>query len=127
MVVRFLRDVNRRHRRGVRRVTRGVLEQLQRHAWPGNVRELRDTIESMVVSAPGGRPLDLADLPQPLRGDERAAERTAIAPGMTVDEAVRALIVTTLEHTGGDKRRAAGMLGIGLRTLYRRLKEYGIR
>jgi DNA-binding NtrC family response regulator len=127
MVGRFLREANRRHRRGVQRVTRGVLERLQRHAWPGNVRELRDTIESMVVSAPGGRPLDLADLPPPLRGDIPAVEHTAIAPGMTVDEAVRALIVATLEHTGHDKPRAAAMLGIGLRTLYRRIKEYGIR
>ena len=61
-------------------VTRGVLEQLQRHAWPGNLRELRDTLESMVVSAPGGRPLDLADLPHPLRGESGERARIEIAP-----------------------------------------------
>ncbi len=127
MVERFLRDANRRHRRRVKSVTRGVLERLQRHPWPGNVRELRDTIESMVVSAPGGRPLDLADLPPSLRAGPDVNERVDIAPGMTVEEVERALITVTLAHVGHDKPRAAAMLGIGLRTLYRKIKEYGIR
>ena len=126
LVERFVREANRRHRRGVRRVTRGVLERLERHAWPGNVRELRDTIDAMVVSAPGGRPLDLADLPPALRAESAGQEPLAIAPGMTVEEAVRALIVATLEHVGHDRPRAAAMLGIGLRTLYRKIKQYGI-
>jgi len=126
LVERFLREANRRHRRGVKRVTRGVLERLQRHPWPGNVRELADTIEAMVVAAPGGRPLDLADLPQPLRADGGGPESVRLAPGMTVEEAVRALIVATLEHVGQDRRRAAAMLGIGLRTLYRKIRQYGI-
>ena len=126
MIERFLRDANRRHRRKVKSVTRGVLEILQRHPWPGNVRELRDTVESMVVSAPGGRPLDLADLPRPLRSGADVRERVEIAPGMTVEEAERALIAATLAHVGHDKPRAAAMLGIGLRTLYRKIKEYGI-
>lgn len=127
LVERFLREANRRHRRGVKRVTRGVLERLERNLWPGNVRELRDTIDAMVVSAPGGRPLDLADLPQALRGESAGAESLGVAPGMTVEEAVRALIVATLEHVEHDRPRAAAMLGIGLRTLYRKIKQYGIR
>ena len=126
MVERFLRDANRRHRRRVKSVTRGVLEILQRHAWPGNVRELRDTVESMVVSSPGGRPLDLADLPLALRAGAEVHARVEIAPGMTVEEVERALIAATLAHVGHDKPRAAAMLGIGLRTLYRKIKEYGI-
>jgi DNA-binding NtrC family response regulator len=126
LVERFLREANRRHRRGVKRVTRGVLERLERHPWPGNVRELADTIEGMVVSAPGGRPLDLADLPEPLRVDGVGPESVRLAPGMTVEEAVRGLIVATLEYVGQDRRRAAAMLGIGLRTLYRKIKQYGI-
>jgi len=127
LVEGFLREANRRHRRGVQRVTRGVLERLQRHPWPGNQRELRDTIDGMVVSAAGGRPLDLADLPQPLRGEGAGPERVVVAPGMTVEETVRALIVATMEHVGHDRPRAAAMLGIGLRTLYRKIKQYGIR
>jgi DNA-binding protein Fis len=45
---------------------------------------------------------------------------------MTVAEAERALVEVTLEHTGGDKSRAAAMLGIGLRTLYRKIKQFGL-
>jgi DNA-binding NtrC family response regulator len=127
LVDRFIRDANRRHHRRVRGVTRGVLERLERHAWPGNVRELRDTIESMMVSAPGGRPLDLTDLPEALRGGVDARERVEISPGMTVEEVERALIAATLAHVGHDKPRAAAMLGIGLRTLYRKIQHYGLR
>ncbi len=126
LVERFLKDANRRHHRRVKGVTRGVLERLERHAWPGNVRELRDTIESMMVSAPGGRPLDLTDLPEALRGGGDAHGRAEISPGMTVEEVERALIAATLAHVGHDKPRAAAMLGIGLRTLYRKVKEYGL-
>ncbi len=124
LVERFLREANRRHRRRVKSVTRGVLERLQAHDWPGNLRELRDTIEAMVVAAPGGRPLDLADLPDALSGGAPVRRRPEIAPGMTVEEAERALISATLAHVGGVKPRAAAMLGIGLRTLYRKIKAY---
>jgi len=127
MVGWFLREANRRHRRRVMSVTPGVLERLQQHAWPGNVRELQETIERMVISAPGGRPLDLADLPAPLRAGADPKERVGIAPGMTVKEVERALIAATLAHVGHDKPRAAAMLGIGLRTLYRKIEEYRLR
>jgi two-component system NtrC family response regulator len=127
LVERLIRDANRRHHRRVKGVTRGVLERLERHAWPGNVRELRDTVERMMVSGPGGRPLDLTDLPDELRGGGHGRERVEIAPGMTVEEVERALIAATLEHVGHDKPRAAAMLGIGLRTLYRKIKGYGLR
>ncbi len=127
LVEQFLRELGRAHRRRVRGVTRGVLERLQQHAWPGNVHELRNALESMVVSAPGGRPLDLADLPQPLRAGRGGAEPLEIAIGMTVGEAERLLIAATLEHVGHHKPRAAAMLGIGLRTLYRKIQECGIR
>lgn len=127
LVDRFLRDANRRLHRRVKGLTRGVLERLERHAWPGNVRELRDTIESMVVSAPGGRPLDLTDLPEALRGGVDTRARVEISPGMTVEEVERALIAATLAYVGHDKPRAAAMLGIGLRTLYRKIQQYGLR
>jgi DNA-binding NtrC family response regulator len=80
----------------------------------------------MAVAAAGGRPLDLADLPPALRSAPGGRERIEIAPGMTVEEAERLLITATLDHAGGDKPRAAAMLGIGLRTLYRKIRAYGI-
>jgi transcriptional regulator with PAS, ATPase and Fis domain len=95
-----------------------------RHPWPGNIRELRNTIEGMVVFAEGHRALDVSDLPAALREPEREGEVLRLAVGMTVEEAERRIIEATLRHTGDDKPRAAAMLGIGLRTLYRKIKEY---
>ena len=126
LVQLFIRDFNRAHGRHVTGITHGALERLVRHPWPGNVRELRNALEGMVVFAEGRRPLSLSDLPDALRGREGDAGRLAIEVGMTVDEAERHLIAATLEHTGHDKPRAATMLGIGLRTLYRKIKDFGI-
>ncbi len=121
----MLREMPRARVRRVTGVTRGVLDRLVRHPWPGNVRELRDTLESMVQSAEGKRVLELADLPAALR--EPAGAACEIAVGMTMEESERVLIAATLAHTGNDKPRAAAMLGIGLRTLYRKIQQYGLR
>jgi DNA-binding NtrC family response regulator len=126
LVATFVREFNREHGRRVTGATPGVLERLSGHAWPGNVRELRDTIEGMVVFAQGRRPLDLSDLPQAIRGMKTGEPAPPLAAGMTVEEAERTLIETTLRHTGYDKTRAAAMLGIGLRTLYRKITRYGV-
>jgi DNA-binding NtrC family response regulator len=126
LVEAFIREFNREHGRKVTGLTRGTLDRLVRHAWPGNVRELKNTIEGMVVFAEGRRALDLSDLPDALREAETGGERLEIAVGMTVEEAERQLIRATLQRTGRDKPRAAAMLGIGLRTLYRKIKQYGI-
>jgi DNA-binding NtrC family response regulator len=126
LVEAFLREFNREHGRRVTGITRGALERLMRHPWPGNVRELKNTLEGMVVFAQGRRALDLSDLPDPLREAESAGERLELAVGMTVEEAERRLIAATLSHAGFDKPRAAAMLGIGLRTLYRKIKQYAL-
>ncbi|MEK7329747.1 MAG: sigma-54 dependent transcriptional regulator [Candidatus Eisenbacteria bacterium] len=127
LVERFLIESSRGRGRGVKGVTRGVLDRLMGHPWPGNVHELRVTIEGMVMVARSGRALDLADLPQALCPPEGEAGRLEISVGMTVEEAERQLIAATLAHARNDKPRAAALLGIGLRTLYRKIKEYGIR
>ena len=126
MVEQFIREFDREHGRKVTGITRGVLDRLMRHAWPGNVRELKNTIEGMVVFAEGKRPLDLSDLPDALREVETGGETLTVTVGMTVEEAERQLLAATLRHTGQDKPRAAAMLGIGLRTLYRKIKQYSI-
>ncbi len=121
----FVRELNRQHGRHVRGLSRGALEALLAYDWPGNVRELKVLLEGMVVFAEGRRPLQWSDLPASLSGG-RARPAGRLTPGMTVEEAERALIAATLEHTGGDKPRAAAMLGIGLRTLYRKIGRYGL-
>ena len=122
LVEGFIREFDREHGRKVTGITRGVLDRLVRYAWPGNVRQLRNTIEGMVVFAEGRRALDLSDLPDALREVESAGEKLELRVGMTVAEAERQLVAATLRHCGNDKPRAAAMLGIGLRTLYRKLK-----
>ena len=127
LVEAFVGAFNRKHGRKVTGITRGALDRLLRYWWPGNVHELETTIESMVVCAQGRRALDLSDLPDALRAVEDAGERLQLAVGMTVEEAERTLVAATLRHTGFDKPRAAEMLGMGLRTLYRKIKRYGLQ
>jgi two-component system response regulator HydG len=91
------------------------------------VRELENVVEGMVVHARARQALDLSDLPEPLRDRAGEAPRLELAVGMTVEEAERQLIAATLRHTGHDKPRAAAMLGIGLRTLYRKIQQHRIR
>ncbi len=127
LVERLLRDLAREHGRRPRRITRGALERLVAQAWPGNVAELKRSLEQLLLHAPGRGPIDVSALPAPMREPDAGAPGPAIAVGMTLDEAERALVEETLRHTGGDKPRAAAMLGIGLRTLYRKLDRWAGR
>ncbi len=127
LVDQFVREMNREHGRRVTGLTRGALAQLLTYDWPGNIRELRNTIEGMVVFADGRRPLDVSDLPQDLRSAPGAGARVLELPvGLSMAEVEKRFIEETLRHVGYDKPRAAETLGIGLRTLYRKLKEYEI-
>ena len=98
--------------------------------WEGNVRELRNLVESLVVLVPHDE-IQVTDLPDEYRG-EAASGKPAGAPAstaepgedLTMDEIERRAILNALEKTGGNRTQAAEMLGIGLRTLQRKLKEY---
>ena len=127
LVRELVRAANRAHGRRVPGVTAGVLERLSRHDWPGNVAELKDTLSDMVAAASGRRPLDLESLPERLQGAGGPGSQVDLTVGMTLASAERRLVEATLAYTAGDKRRAAALLGIGLRTLYRRLDEWGGR
>ena len=122
-----VRASNREHGRRVPGVTAGVLDRFVRYDWPGNVSELKNVIDGMVTTTRGRLPLDVANLPDALRSGDEPGARLEMSVGMTLAAAERRLVEATLAHTGGDKRRAAAMLGIGLRTLYRRLDEWGLR
>jgi two-component system, NtrC family, response regulator AtoC len=127
LVEAFIKEFNREHGRKVTGISAGALESLVRQPWPGNVRELRGAVEGLVVAVDTKRRIELSDVPSALRGKLDRAAALSVAVGMTVAEAERRLIEATLRHTHGDKPRAAAILGIGLRTLYRKLGEYGIR
>jgi two-component system response regulator HydG len=99
--------------------------------WPGNVRQLRNVIESMVVVDFDGV-LDVDDLPSELTDNSEPAQQEARPDSLTglvgkpLSEVERLFITETLEQAGGNRETAAEMLGIGERTLYRKIKEYGL-
>jgi DNA-binding NtrC family response regulator len=121
----FVREFSARNGRSVTGVTDRVMHVFQQHDWPGNVRELRNVIERATIVA-RGTVVDVQDLPPLASGSAPAPATThgvGLAAGTTVDEAERKLIELTLEHTGGNKTRAADLLGISLKTLHNKLNR----
>jgi two-component system response regulator HydG len=100
-------------------------------SWPGNVRQLKNAIESMVV-VDYDEVLDLDDLPPEFTGGETAAAPADSSDGIgelvgrPLEEVEKLYIAETLKATGGNREEAATLLGIGERTLYRKIKEYGL-
>jgi DNA-binding NtrC family response regulator len=120
----LLEEFNTRDRRNVKEVGADAMRLLQLYDWPGNVRELRNVIERATILA-RGELIEAQHLPR-FGPPTRPAEPTSgvtIAPGMTVDEAERKLILATLEAAGNNKTRAAEMLGISLKTLHNKLNR----
>ena len=97
--------------------------------WPGNVRQLRNTIENMAILSGGGK-LTVEDIPPAIKGTELAQQSgtTVLAlAGISLSEAEKQLIANTLKMVNGNRTQAAKILGIGERTLYRKIKEYGLK
>jgi DNA-binding NtrC family response regulator len=105
-----------------------AMRMLEQYAWPGNVRELRNVIERATILAtsqfiePRHLPPTLSNEPLP-----QHQPQLALAPGTTVEEAERRLIMMTLEHTRDNKTRAAEILGISLKTLHNKLNKLRLR
>jgi len=118
------------HGRPPMRLTPAALDALGRRAWPGNVRELKNTIESIVIFHVGGD-ITVDDLPSEIRSGAAAEPEAGVqiphGEPRTMAEIERMAILETLERTGGRRAEAAKVLGIGLRTLQRKLKEYRVQ
>jgi two-component system response regulator HydG len=124
LVEHFRKLANERNRRKVMGFTPAALERLVGYAWPGNVRELENVVEQAVVLCRDDV-VDTGDLPEEITGDRGPRDVLRIPVGNTLAEAEKELILETLRKAGGNKTQAAKMLGIGVRTLYRKLEEYG--
>lgn len=98
---------------------------LQNYHWPGNVRQLRTVMESAVILSSGKEILP-RNLPEEIRNDTQPANAIRLRVGMTVADAERELIRATLAELQGNKAKASRMLGLGRKTLYRKLEEYEI-
>jgi DNA-binding NtrC family response regulator len=130
MAETMLIEMNQKHGRRVSGLGPSMLDRLMSYDWPGNARELRNAVERAVILCPDGAPLDAGHLP-PGFGKSKASLSAAsdagvisLHVGSTVDEAERLLILRTLEATGQNKTRAAEILGVSLKTLHNKLKEY---
>jgi DNA-binding NtrC family response regulator len=129
MIEAMVMEMNQKHGRKVSGVSVSMLDRLKAHSWPGNARELRNTIERAVILCPDNTPLEADHLPsgfgrEPAEGAQSDGNSITVRVGATVDEAERMLILRTLEATGQNKTRAAEILGVSLKTLHNKLKEY---
>ena len=140
LVIHFLEYYKQRTGRFVSGISKDALRALVSYDWPGNVRELENAIERAVIIA-AGRQIELDDLPTAIgnvvaqrEAMERAERAQAASEGRTaaleielpssMDDIERRAIEATLDYTSGDKTRAARLLNIGRKTIYRKLEQY---
>jgi DNA-binding NtrC family response regulator len=129
LVTALVEDLNHKHSTKVTDVSPAVIERFLAHSWPGNVRELRNVLERAAILAGEGT-IEIAHLPPGFGGTPAPLPASSggdlrIPVGYTIEQAERALIELTLEHTKNNKTRAAEILGISQKTLFNKLKEYG--
>ena len=132
LAAHFLAELARGQGGAAKRFSDRALELLLAYPFPGNVRELRNAVQQAYILA--DRVIDVEHLPTAMRApQETAAAVPASASGLALElpialaEAERRLVLATLDHLAGDKPLAARTLGISLKTLYSRLREYGAR
>jgi two-component system response regulator HydG len=131
----FLKEMTARHGKQVAGFSKAAQGAMIAYDWPGNIRQLRNTVERMLVVDLDGL-LDVDDLPEdipPLHPDRTEAGRALAVHagadgliGRPLEEVERFYIEKALELTQGNREEAATMLGIGERTLYRKIKEWGL-
>jgi len=111
-------------------ITEPAMMRLVSYPWPGNVRELMNVVQRMVVMNEAGAPIDVRDVPEEVRSadaDDNSSVGSGSLAGVGLDKLEKEAIRQTLAMTAGNREHAAKLLGIGERTLYRKLKEYGLR
>jgi DNA-binding NtrC family response regulator len=124
LVCRFVRQFAEQNNRPVKNVSPQAMDMLCRYDWPGNVREVQNVIENIVITSQG-EVLGVKDLPERVRPALPVATG-GFPVGVSMRELEERAIRETLEKVGGNRKKAADVLGIGLRTLHRKLREYGM-
>ena len=129
LVQELLGEMNTKHGRKVAAVSEAVLNAFTNYSWPGNVRELRNSLERAVIVCEAAV-VETKHLPPgfgqtTLRSSADDGDAVRLDVGTTVEQAEKLLILKTLEATNNNKTRAAEILGISLKTLHNKLKEYG--
>lgn len=125
LVTHFLERHAREGESRARRLSQDAMEVLERYDWPGNIGELRNTIDAMVLKAPDREILERSQIPPTIRDAVRPGNESVTVPiGTAMKDVERVMIEETLKHCNYDKEETAKALGIGLRTLYRKLNLY---
>jgi transcriptional regulator with GAF, ATPase, and Fis domain len=140
LVIHFLEHFKQRTGRFISGISKAALRALVSYDWPGNVRELENAVERAVIIA-AGRQIELDDLPAAIgnvaserqamvrveraqAANEGRSAKMEIEVPSSMDEIERHAIEATLDYTSGDKTRAARLLNIGRKTIYRKLEQY---
>ena len=120
----FMREICENKHTAKKRISPEVVRRFMSYRWPGNVRELRNTLESMMVLADGDV-LSEVDLPERITQESAPVVSTgAIPSGLTMEQLEKMAITKTLNECGGNRTHAAARLGISVRTLQRKLRQY---
>jgi DNA-binding NtrC family response regulator len=125
MISAFIREFAQENGKAIEGIDPKARQALYAYDWPGNVRQLRNCMESAVVLSSGPL-ITLDDLPPSIRPGSEAPV-VAIPVGSTLADAEREVILQTLASCAGNKSKASEVLGIGRKTLHRKLDEYGVR
>jgi len=127
LAVHFLSLYGEKNRKELKEISPKALDLLIRYDWPGNIRELENCIERGVIVA-RGEVIAPVDLPPQVQALSAGKEEPGIQfpLGISLQDVEKGLILKTLEDTGGNRSRAAEILGINRRTLQIKLKEYGM-
>jgi two-component system response regulator HydG len=123
----FIEEIAAENDRPAPDVTSAAVEKLQAFDWPGNVRQLRNVLESVVILS-SRDVIDVPDLPELIRGARRRRPAPSfVRSGMSMSEIEREAIARALDTAGGNRREVSRVLGISVRTLQRKIKQYGLR
>lgn len=121
----FLTELAEVNGKAVQSIAPKVMSELQGFHWPGNVRQLRNVIEGMVVMATG-KEIAVKNLPPDLQSPTDDSHPIRLNVGTSMKEAEREIIRATLQETNGNRAKAAKMLGLGRKTLYRKMALHGL-
>jgi len=128
LVEYFLEEAANETGSDVTGVTDGAMAILRNYDWPGNIRQLRNLVRIMVVMS-DNKKLDVGDIPPEIHQVRQllaGRQTSANLAGVSLEELEKQAIIDTLARTEGNREQAASILGIGERTLYRKIKEYGL-
>ena len=128
----FLKEACQQVGRNITRITENAMKVLVTYDWPGNIRQLKNVVQTMVVMCQSDT-IDVHDIPLEIHSVKRLPSGTTQQPafvdtlaGRSLDEVEKEHIINTLRLTNNNRAEAAKILKIGERTLYRKIKEYGL-